>query len=334
MKRLQINAAKVLLVSVLAVTLFSCVRKDNFFPSNSPSTRKAVVKILGGGTPANVVPNFIDFVNTSQTVFAIDLRRDPNDQGDLNTSMTVVVQDDTAAVKTANPAYKYMPTSWYNLQSESPKVGGVASGTYAGNGGTFTFLFKPGEFAKQVYIVIPDATVLDPSSTYGLGFTVTSITGAGIIGDSKSLVVTIGAKNAYDGIYEDNFTNYHPSSNPGYTGAVTNVYMITTGGNKCKIYWPDGPGYYNPSILGGNLTAFLSQEPEYTIDPVTNAVTVQNAAAGAVTFYQMASGFNSHYDPATRTIYAKFGYNYDPGPAFNAANTREWTQTLRYLGPR
>src|ERR1051325_5422374 len=125
MKRFPINTAKVLLPALLAVTLFSCVRKDNFFPSNAPSTRKSVVKILDGGTPATIKKNPVDFVNTSQRLLAIDLRRDPNDQGDLNTTMTVVVKDDTAAVHAANPGYLIMPAGWYILDSESPRVGGI-----------------------------------------------------------------------------------------------------------------------------------------------------------------------------------------------------------------
>jgi hypothetical protein len=48
----------------------------------------------------------------------------------------------------------------------------------------------------------------------------------------------------------------------------------------------------------------------------------------------MAAGYNSHYDPATKKIYAKWGYNYSPGPVFNPATTREWTDVFTYLGPR
>jgi hypothetical protein len=110
--------------------------------------------------------------------------------------------------------------------------------------------------------------------------------------------------------------------------------MITTGSNTCKIYSPDFPGFYNPAILNGNFTAFGAQEPAYTVDPSTNKVTVQNAYVGAVTFYTMAAGFNSYYDPASRTYYVKWGYNYDAGGVFNAATTREWTQTIKYLRPR
>jgi len=237
MKRFQINIINMILPVLFIVSmLFSCVRKDNFFSSNSPSTRKAVIEILDGGTPAIVKKNPIDFVNISQRLLAIDLRRDANDPADLNTTMTVVVKDDTAAAHAVNQNYVFMPSSWYTLDSESPKVGGV--------GGAFTFVFKPGEFAKQIYIVIPDATKLDPSALYGFGFTITSITGSGIISSSKSLVVEVGAKNVYDGIYtvvSGTVTRYTAPGVPagdalsGSLGGNPDVYMITLGATTVGI---------------------------------------------------------------------------------------------------
>lgn len=310
-----------LLFLVLAFT--SCIKKE-VTPLGDEG--KTFLKILGGGSPANEINNYIDFINTSQTVMAIDIRRDAAKNADLNTSMTVTIKDDTAAVREANPDYLDFPASWFTYEMDGTKTGGV--------GGTYTLTFKPGEFAKQIYMVIPDATVLDPSSTYALGFTITAVDNGGSISYAKSQVVTIGAKNAYDGVYEDAFTFYHPAGNPGYTGDVVEVHMITTGSNSCKIYFPDFGGFYNPIFYNGGITAFGSQEPEYTVDPVTNEVTVQNVYPGAVTFYTMAPGFNSRYESSNRTYYVKFGYGYDPGGIFNPAASREWTQTLKYLRSR
>lgn len=284
------------------------------------------MKILGGGPTATETNNFIDFVSTSQKILAVDFRRDAANNADLNKTVTITIKDDTAAVRAADPSYVNFPAAWYTLETDAVKTGGL--------GGTYTLTFKPGEFAKQIYLVIPNATVMSPSSTYAMGFTITSVDNGASISSLKSTVVTIGAKNAYDGVYEDEFRNYHPTSNPGYTGDVVEVHMITTGSNTCKIYFPDFAGFYNPAVLGGNLTAFGAQEPAYTVDPVTNKVTVQNAFVGAVTFYTMAAGFNSYYDPSARTYYVKFGYNYDAGGVFNAGTSREWIQTLKYLRPR
>lgn len=326
MKRLPINALRILSAVILLATIFvSCVKKDNFFNLTNTSTRQTIVKILGGGTPANVTNNFIDFVSTPQQIMAADIRRDPTTEADLNTTMNVVIKDDTAAVRAANSAYVNLPAAWYTIQAESQKVGGV--------GGTFTFIYKPGDFVKEIKITIPDATLLDPSTTYALGFTITSVDDNGVISDSKSVVITIAAKNFFDGKYHDVFTNYHPSLNPGYTGDATDVELWTTGPNTCKIYWPDAGAFAEPSILGGGFSYFGAQEPAYTINTATNAVTVQNAYVGAVTFYTMAANYNNHYDPSSRTIVVKWGYSYTV-PGVWDSGCREWTQTLTYTGPR
>ena len=321
MKRIYINYSKVLLLVVLASTLFSC-KKDTKEPA---STRQTIVKILDGGTPATIKKNPISFLPVPIQLFVVDLRRDCNNETELFTSMNVIVKDDTAAVRAANPNYILFPEAWYTIQSEAPKVGG--------SGGTFSFVFKPSEFAKQIYITVPDATVMNPSALYALGFTITSVDAGGKISYSKSVVIEIGAKNQYDGKYNLTWTNYHPTQNPGYTGGTTVVELHTTGPNTCKLYWPLIPGFGNPSILGGNLNYFGNQEPAYTVNPSTNAVTVQNASAAAVTFYTMAAGFNSRYEVSSKTIYAKWGYSYAVPGVFDAG-CREWNQTMVYTGPR
>jgi len=176
-------------------------------------------------------------------------------------------------------------------------------------------------------------TSLDLTKNYGLEISIASVS-KGVIGENdKTMVVSFLIKNQWDGKYTCTFTNYHPTSNPGYTGATTNVEMHTSGPNSVKIYMPLFGDYYCPAVLGGALTAFGAQSPEYTINTTTNAVTVQNVYPGAVTFYAMATGFNSRWDPATKTFYAKWGYSYAV-PGVWDASCREWTQTIVYTGPR
>lgn len=140
-------------------------------------------------------------------------------------------------------------------------------------------------------------------------------------------------RNAYDGIYQLVFSNYHPIYNTNYDGGSTKVEMRTTGDNSVKIYWPLARLFGNPAILDGGLRYFGIQEPEYIIDPVSNKITVQNSSAYATTFYSMAPDYDSYFDPADNSIYAKWGYNYVNG-LFDATTTREWTQQFIYLKPR
>ena len=94
---------------------------------------------------------------------------------------------------------------------------------------------------------------------------------------------------------------------------------------------------YARILSGAALSAFGSQEPAFTVLPGTNKVNVYNSFAGAVTFYTTytaASGYDSRYEPSEKKFYVKYGYNLLPGPTFDPANTREWTETMTYLGPR
>ena len=184
-------------------------------------------------------------------------------------------------------------------------------------------------------LVKTNASKFNPSARYGINFKLKSVDKPGYVlsGNFNEFYTTLGAKNAYDGIYTLEFSNYHPSLNPGYLGSTTTVHLVTTGPNSNKIYWPTATAFANPALLGGALNYFGNQEPEYTINPTTNVVTVQNAFATAVTFYTMNPSFNSRYDVANRIIYAKFGYGY-VGGTFALGASREWTQKFTYVGPR
>ena len=124
---------------------------------------QTLVKLLGGGTPAEIAKRPIDFVSTPTTLIAVEVRRDVVSEADLNKTMIVTVKDDTAAVTAAG--YLQLPTTWFT----SAINGGVKAG---GQGGIWTITFQPGEFSKTVYVTIPNATLLNPSALYGLGFTV------------------------------------------------------------------------------------------------------------------------------------------------------------------
>lgn len=211
----------------------------------------------------------------------------------------------------------------------------IPAGTFSTS--TLTPVIATGsKSVSNLKLTVNNTNTLDPNLLYGVGYKITAV-GAGyqIAANMKTVIIGFAIKNKYDGKYSLTFSNYHPSSNPGYTGDVVEVEMHTTGPNSVKIFMPQAgfDGYYCPAILGGGLSAFGGQEPEYTINPTTNVVTVQNAALGAATFYTMAAGFNSRYDPVTKKIYAKWGYN-NPGGVFDPATTREWTQEFTYLGPR
>lgn len=319
MKILKSNIIWFLLLFAVGIT--SC-EKDEIKDGGG----KTFVKLKdGGGAP---VVRAIDVNPPTEIIKIADVRKDPISEADANAATTITITNTQATLDSVNAAngtnYVLLPTAAYTITA--------ASGVTV-NGTTWTINLAPGELAREIFINL-NKSQLDFAKSYAFGLRVTNSTVGSPSISSGVYIINVIVKNKYDGKYKLTFRNYHPSSNPGYTGGVVDVELHTTGANSVKIYWPAEAGYYNPAVLGGNLTAFGAQEPNYTVNETTNAVTVQNSYPGAVTFYTMAAGYNSIYIPATKTFDVKWGYNYDPGGVFNASTTREWTQQLVYTGPR
>jgi len=316
MKILKITKAYLAIFTMLAFVFTACEKEEETsFTENRPT----IIKIKDAENAINVFAR--DIVPTIETFTLIDIRRDATNAADLNQSITVKVALDATLLDDYNAANG---TSFVELPA----------GSYTLSEDLNNLTFAPGEFAKSISITV-DKSQLDLSQQYALGLTIVDASGGAMISEGlRSAIYSIGVKNEYDGRYRLDGAFYHPTQSPGYDPFTIEVEMHTSGPNSVKIYIPDFAGYYAPGLFAGVLNAFGLQEPEFTIDPVTNAVTVQNAAPGAVTFYTMGPGYNSHYDPATKTIYARWGYNYSPGPVFNPAANREWTYVLTYLGPR
>ena len=265
----------------------------------------------------------VDFVSTPQTLELLDLRRDIPNSSELGREMTIIVKEDPGAVTAYDPALIAPPAGLLVYDPAIPKVGS-----------NYTFKMTAGQFAKQFKATMPNASLLSLTSRYAVGFSIVSADADGkILGTQKTIVIEIGAKNAWDGKYSCKFTNYHPSSNPTYgPEKTTDVEMRTTSSNKVKIFWPLAGAYCQPAWLGGGFSYFLAQEPEYTIS-LSGAVGVLNTAPGFTTQYTMNSSYNNRFDAASKTFFVKWGYSYAVPGVFDAA-CREWTQEIKYLGPR
>ena len=268
--------------------------------------------------PKATKPNKVNVVvvESSSQVQNLDLFEVAYDFVDAAKSdITVTLQVDNSTVATANPSYVVLPASAYTFPSTSVTI-------------------PAGERLSGAFKIALNTSTLDPKNVYALGIKIASTSSPSVKVPSNlgDIVIAFNVKNKYDGKYKLTFKNYHPTSNPGYTGASTTVELRTVGPNSVKIYWPAVPGFFNPAILAGGLSYFGAQEPEYTID-ATNKVTVQNSYSGATTFYTMNISSPSVYDPVTKTIDTKWGYSYTVPGVFDAA-CREWTQKFEYIGPR
>lgn len=304
---------------VLTASMFftACEKVD--VPKSVTDEGKTIVKTPDAELAINVIAR--DVLPASETFALIHVRRDANSEGSLNKTLTLKMQKSATLISDYNTdngtAYEELPAAAFTLSEDLSNL-----------------TFAPGEFAKEIKITI-DKSQMDLSKQYALGFTITEVgEGAIISNDLRNALYSIGLKNQYDGKYRLDGAFYHPTQSPGYDAFTVDVELHTSGPNSVKIYVPDFGGYYGPGLFAGTLNAFGAQEPEYTVNTTTNAVTAQNSYVGAVTFYTMAPGFNSRWEPASKVMYVKYGYNYDPGPVFNPATNREWNYKLTRTGPR
>jgi hypothetical protein len=327
MKYLKLTK-NIALIAMVSLIFMACKKAKVATPMGDAG--QTLVKILAGGTPAAVFPRPIDFVSTPTTILAVEIRRDVVSEAELAKTMIVTVKDDTAAV-TALGGHLQLPTAWYTLQFNGTKVGG--------QGGTFTFTFKPGEFSKSVYVIVPDATLLNPSLLYGLGFTVLTADAGGKLSTQKSAVVEIGAKNAYDGIYSyvsGLVTRYTAPGVPagdllsGPLGPLNNDLILSTiGAYTVAIPASGNPGALTWSYLTMPLSGVAGIDGiQLTVNPATNLTTVLSTGfAGSNATFANWAGHTNMYDPGTKTF--SLAWRWNP-----TANVREYEFVLKYKGPR
>jgi hypothetical protein len=308
------------LLGYLLISFTACIKKEVTPLADEGAT---FVKILGGGFPATLVKNPIDFVTTPQTITVCDLRRDAANSEALAKTTSVIIRDDTAAVRAANANYIHMPATWYTLEGAT-KTGGL--------GGNYSVNFNAGDFAKEIRINIPNAQLMNPSSLYGMGFTITGVSADGKISFERSLVVEIGAKNPWDGVYAINsgtVTRYTAPGTPandvlsGPLAGNPDIYLITVGANVVAIPPAGALGGLFWAVGNNSMVAGVDGI-RVTIDPATNLTTA--ASSGNATFGNWA-GQTNNYVPSTKTFNLAFRWN-------PTSTVREYLVSMRFRRSR
>jgi hypothetical protein len=151
---------------------------------------------------------------------------------------------------------------------------------------------------------------------YGFGFRIKSVSNPNykVSGNFSTAVVIVGIRNKYDGNYSIKGYSLR-AGDPVLTGNFKDlsVGLITTGPNS--VIWSSLAFWGNGSGVGIG-------EPEFAINPTTNKVTI-TSSGGAMN----APGYDSRYDPASKTFYVSFTWG--AGPA-----ARLSTDTLTFTAPR
>ena len=300
--------------------IVSCDKVDT--PEPLGDDGQTVVKLVGGGDPGSRLVS-VDFAPVPVTIVAADLRRDVPNTAEMNRTMNVTIKDDTAALRAYNPDLVYLPSSFYTIDPATPKVGG--------DGGTFNITLNPGELAKPIRITIPDATVMDVSTKYGLAFTITGADADGVISYARTIVVEIGAKNKYDGRY---LLKGNHTRSPYTFPYEEEMDMVTTGANSVRFFFNAAGDWGHPiGTATGTSWYGPTMSPSIEFNPSTDLATniYQTPPNTTPIFMHTTPTLISRYDENTKTIYAYFYYVTGAGQDFS---NRGWIDTLTYIGPR
>ncbi|MEI2738607.1 MAG: DUF1735 domain-containing protein [Chitinophagaceae bacterium] len=329
MKKISITLA---LFTAMAFAFTGCLKDKGFengeYGINDPDTQPPGVGFPFGSKSRNDYG--LDVSATTQQV---------NDLVYVNIEAGVATSSDVSVALTNNTAAMVTAYNAANGLTGTSAVLELPSALY---NVASSITIPSGGRNAQIPVNVTNTTTLDANRLYAVGLTISAVSGGYTIAENlKNLLIVFSVKNAYDGKYLVRGRFHHPSGANPPANFTANVEMHTTGPNTVKMYWPLAGAYACPIIFGGSLNYFGGQEPEFTVNTGTNAVTVQNVAPGAVTFYAMGIGFdnagyNSRWDPASKTFFACWGYNLGAGGSFggNGSAARMWVDTIIRTGPR
>ncbi len=241
-----------------------------------------------------------------------------NSKGPSSSPVTVNLATDDALV-TADPDLTLMPAGSYTVNSLNVAI-------------------PAGEITSDaVKITIPDATVLDPSKKYGIGFKITSADQGYVVAKNlSSVVIAFTIKNKYDGKYNLNMTSVgwgaYSIADGENCDYPPDFDLITDGPTSLTIFNNSRGDNLQPGFTPGcGPTAFGAASPKYTFDANDKLVSVVNIIPddGRGRAFQVAPLAGSNYfDPATKTIYMNYIMKQNGRP--DQTLTLTWT----YIGPR
>ena len=287
------------LVLLLAMSVVSCVKKDDMYKENSDeSARKEVVQINGAD---DIIQYSRDVKPVNDTFILIDLRRYPNTEAELNQPLTVKLQLNPQLIAdydTLNgTSFIELPAGSYTLLDDINNI-----------------TFPAGEAIKEIKISV-NQSLLDLSQAYALGVSLTDAGGGAINTTLSNAIYNIGVKNAYEAYYTTTGFVFHPSSPRALDDTK---YLATVGTTTCLAPLADlyGSGYYFQFDVDAS-NALTNWDATPVAPPSSGFMTADNPGA---TDYSAAapdapgtdpwiqSTYNNTYDPATRTFWMHYGY--------------------------
>lgn len=258
------------------------------------------VNLAQQGSPS---PNAVDFPYQKQSVsfdivdtpiyYTFYVRLESADNSQPATTVTIAPYPDVVTAA----GQQLLPDSAFQLVNTTAKVD-PATGFAA---------FQLKVFSRKI----------DLTGNYALGYKLVSTT-AGLIANNKStILISIGAKNRWDGVYE--MKGHHNRSPYNFPYDVTES-LVTVNGNTVAMYWDAAASVGHPIGTGPGVVSWYGAAiaPNIVFDPVTNLVTSVYNTGGAtpITMFTGAGAGVSRFDPVNKIVYVYWNYNNNPNRAF------------------
>jgi len=319
MKKTILNIKWILPVILIAMTVSSCLKdndwEDGLYGAVRDTEGQQFVSIPKATKTTGIVMA-LEAKSTVQNLNMFEVNYDFVSPAVSDITVTIVV--DNSNVKKINPASTILPTAAYTIP-------------------TLTMVIPKGSNLSEAFKFNFLSTPLDPTQVYGIGFTIASISPAGISipANLKNVNYFFTVKNKYDGVYVVNGTMVDAAA-PTITGYLPmNYHLITTGTSSVDGFDPDvWEDYFVPIYSGTSVSGYGSFSPQFVFDASNKITAVTNAygqpAGNGRSAELDPSGVNS-WDPATKTIKVKFWMNQ---PSVIAGHRTAFDWTMVYKGVR
>lgn len=249
-----------ILIGCIALSLGSCLKNNKYY--NNFTDYEASIELPLAASKANK-PFAVSFdvADTPTTYYAVV---NVASVEKLNAAVTATLGIDSAYLNQYNAdqlaadpdyePYELMPDSTYHIDSYEVTV-------------------PAGERQARVKIMI-STSKMDASGNYVLPFTITK---ASIpVSSWNHLLMNIGAKNKYDGVYETTGT-FNDYANAGWSGNYPKSTQLVTQGLRSVGYADvQAGGFGYVFSTGAALSQFGNFAPVFTFDDNGNVVSVSN----------------------------------------------------------
>jgi hypothetical protein len=281
---------------LLSASFTSCV-KDSYTSDDTTLKDQGTtyLRFFDGPEKATYA---LPFTNV-KTVKLLEVRRDPNSNASLNSTISFNLVTTPALLDTYNEDHDteilQMPSSLYTLTPGQSGIVATATG--------YTITLNSGELVKEIYINIDGSKWTDFGQKYGFSYAFGGTSGVGLLSGEETIVSFFGIQNAYQGTYASVGFFTHPVA-ASSRAIAKDKELVTISANSCSTELGD---------LGTSGYQML-----LTVNP-DNSVTISPLGATPATMRQ--DGVNV-YDPAAKTFTLNYYY---PGSGGNRVITEVLT---------